>query len=108
MYSIICSASDGEAVQQNSAMVDLLPPGETDFILKMPVPVDMAKEDSSISQLVKLVSDQHQMLCELKSDQQKNLLALQDQMKELKLSVIEEQKAELAVVKVEQRILKDS
>lgn len=86
-------------------MVDLLPPGETDLLLKIPVPVDIVREDSSISQLVKLVSDQHQMLCELKSDQQKNLLALRDQIMELKRSVIEEQKAELAVMKVEQRIL---
>lgn len=61
----------------------------------------------ALSNLTKLVMDQHQMMCELKNVQEGNLVALQHQIAEVRASVLEEQRAGLSEMRVDQRILQD-
>ena len=94
-HCFLFSISDGDNGQIDS---DLPHPAGSD--------VAIGKGDNPVfSKLMKIVSDQHEMLCKLKNDQERSLLALQDQMAELKASVIEEQKAGLSEIRVDQRIL---
>lgn len=90
-------------MQANS--VDLLPSRAPDPLLKAPVAVITDNTNAVLSNLTKLVLDQQQMLYELKDIQQRNMLALQDQITELKASVLEEKKAGLSEMWVDQRIL---
>ncbi len=92
-----CSYSDGDTVQVISAVVDLLPSVVSDPVMKEPIA-------DTLSQLVKLVSDQHKLLCEMKSDQQRILSAMQDQMEQFRLSVMEEQRACISEMRIDQRI----
>lgn len=96
-----CSHSDVNTVPVTSAVVDLLPSLP---VLKAP---DATTDDSSaaLKNLTKLVLDQHHMLCELKDRQEKSMLVLQEQIKELKVSVLGEQKAGLSEMCLDQRIL---
>lgn len=91
IYISLCSHSDGDPVQ--SAAVDLLPSVESDSL-----------KATQIADLMKLVSDQHQMLSELRNEQQMNFSMLQEQITMLKTSVKEDQKSGLAEIRVEQRI----
>lgn len=102
---ILCSHSDSDLVQAKpvAAAVDLLPSLESDAAVKIPTVI--TSDDSLISHLVKLVSDQHQMISELKSQQERNYLALHDQMLHIKTSISEDQKAVLTEMKMDQRIL---
>lgn len=60
----------------------------------------------NIFQLSQLVMEQQKILCELRSEQERSVALVQEQFAELRKSVIEEHKAVLSEMKVEQRILK--
>lgn len=98
-----CSHSDSDAVHAKAAAVDLLPNVETEASV---TPKPSAERDLLITELMKLVSDQQQMLCDLKSEQQRQFLSLEERIGEMRTSVLEEQRIMLSEIKLEQRILK--
>lgn len=98
MY-LLCSHSDSDAVHAKAAAVDLLPSVETE------ASKPSSEKDHLISHLVKLVSEQHQMLFDLKNEKQRQFLSLEEQMIRMRTSVLEEQKAVFTEMKMEQRIL---
>ena len=95
------SQSDGDSVQVDSAAVDLLPSMAPNMEFKVERGVDTA----ALSELTKLIVDQQHMMQELKDVQERNFQVLQDRISEVKSSVLEEQRAGLSEIRVDQRIL---
>lgn len=96
-----CSQSDGDSVQVDSAVVDLLPSVAPNLELK----AKHEAEKTALSELTKLIMDQQCTLQELKDVQERNFQALQDRISQVKASVLEEQRAGLSEMRADQRIL---
>ncbi len=76
---------------------------------EIPEPANAQKSDadarsSLLPGLLKLVSDQHNLLCEIKREQQNNFSVVQDQIASLKASLSREQRDGWTEIKVDQRI----
>lgn len=101
MKKIKCIVCSHSFEAKPSAVVDLLPSGESDHNgLFAPV----ATSDGS-EQLLQLLARQQKILMELKDEQQQKFAALQNQLVLLRTSVLEEQKVGFAEMKIEHRIL---
>ena len=92
-------------VHAKPGAVDLLP-----SIERTQAPAAAAKppdeKDLLISQLLRMVSEQQQVLNELRREQQRQFLSLEEQVLQVRASVVEQQRAALAEMRVEQRILR--
>lgn len=81
----------GEPVESSSTKVQSTPKDAADLNL--------------LSHLVQIVSDQQQLLQDMRREQESNYAALQEKLLDLKVSIAKEQRAALAELKIDQRIL---
>lgn len=98
--TLFCSHSDSEPVQAKAATVDLLPSlegGPSGITEQL---ASAGDKDQLIAHLFKLVSEQHQMVSDLRSEQQRRFSSLEEQLIVLKTSVLEEQKAGLTELRI--------